>query len=137
MTLALHDALPIYRAADPARDQSYFLFATTQDQLNYLRFPLGSLPKPQVREIAKSLDLAVALKPDSQDICFVPDGNYAGIVRKIRPDADEGGAIVHVDGRMLGRHKGLITYPVGQRDRKSVVSGKSVSVRVDLGGRRI
>src|SRR3546814_18691541 len=86
MTLALHDALPIYRAADPARDQSYFLFATTQDQLNYLRFPLGSLPKPQVREIAKSLDLAVALKPDSQDICFVPDGNYAGIVRKIRSE---------------------------------------------------
>src|SRR3546814_4364520 len=76
---------------------------------------LGSLPKPQVREIAKSLDLAVALKPDSQDICFVPDGNYAGILRKIRPDADEGGAIVHVDGRMLGRHKGLIHYT----DRKS------------------
>src|SRR3546814_5464191 len=96
---------------------------TTQDQLNYLRFPLGSLPKPQVREIAKSLDLAVALKPDSQDICFVPDGNYAGIVRKIRPDADEGGAIVHVDGRMLGRHKGLIHYTVGQR--KGLEIGRS------------
>src|SRR3546814_17202833 len=103
---------------------------------------LGSLPKPQVREIAKSLDLAVALKPDSQDICFVPDGNYAGIVRKIRPDADEGGAIVHVDGRMLGRHKGLIHYTVGPRkgleiDRKSGVEGKGASVRVALGGRRI
>lgn len=105
----------LHRAADPARDQSYFLFATTQAQLDYLRFPLGGLPKPQVREIAAELGLAVALKPDSQDICFVPDGDYAKIVRKLRPDADEGGDIVHIDGRTLGRHKGMIHYTVGQR----------------------
>ncbi len=105
----------LHRAADPARDQSYFLFATTQAQLDYLRFPLGGLPKPQVREIAASLGLSVALKPDSQDICFVPDGDYAAIVRKVRPDADDGGEIVHVDGRLMGRHKGLIHYTVGQR----------------------
>ena len=103
------------RAADPARDQSYFLFATTQAQLDYLRFPLGGLPKPMVREIAAELGLAVALKPDSQDICFVPDGDYAKIVRKLRPDADEGGDIVHIDGRVLGRHKGMIHFTVGQR----------------------
>ncbi|AOF96836.1 tRNA 2-thiouridine(34) synthase MnmA [Sphingobium sp. RAC03] len=105
----------LHRAADPARDQSYFLFATTQAQLDYLRFPLGGLPKPMVREIAAELGLAVALKPDSQDICFVPDGDYAKIVRKLRPDADEGGDIVHIDGRTLGRHKGMIHYTVGQR----------------------
>ena len=105
----------LHRAADPARDQSYFLFATTQAQLDYLRFPLGGLPKPMVREIAAELGLAVALKPDSQDICFVPDGDYAKIVRKLRPDADEGGDIVHIDGRTLGRHKGMIHFTVGQR----------------------
>ena len=105
----------LHRAFDPARDQSYFLFATTQDQLNYLRFPLGDLPKPQVREIASELGLIVANKPDSQDICFVPDGDYASVVRKIRPDADTGGEIVHIDGRILGEHKGLIHYTVGQR----------------------
>lgn len=105
----------LHRAADPARDQSYFLFATTQDQLDYLRFPLGDLPKAAVRDIARELGLIVAMKPDSQDICFVPDGDYASVVRKIRPDADSGGDIVHLDGRILGRHKGLIHYTVGQR----------------------
>ncbi|MGK2911285.1 MAG: tRNA 2-thiouridine(34) synthase MnmA [Sphingobium sp.] len=105
----------LHRAVDPARDQSYFLFATTAPQLDYLRFPLGGLPKPQVRAIAEELGLAVALKPDSQDICFVPDGDYAKIVRSVRPDADEGGPIVHVDGRELGTHRGLIHYTVGQR----------------------
>lgn len=105
----------LHRATDPARDQSYFLFATTQDQLDYLRFPLGDLPKPQVREIAQSLGLAVAFKPDSQDICFVPDGDYAKIVRKVRPDADTVGQIVHMDGRVLGEHKGMIHFTVGQR----------------------
>ncbi|GLT01733.1 tRNA-specific 2-thiouridylase MnmA [Sphingobium jiangsuense] len=105
----------LHRAADPARDQSYFLFATTQDQLDYLRFPLGGLPKGQVREIAAELGLAVAMKPDSQDICFVPDGDYAKVVRKLHPDADADGEIVHLDGRVLGRHKGLIHYTVGQR----------------------
>ena len=105
----------LHRAADPARDQSYFLFATTQDQLDYLRFPLGGLPKGQVREIAAEIGLPVAMKPDSQDICFVPDGDYASVVRKLRPDADEGGEIVDMEGAVLGQHKGLIHYTVGQR----------------------
>lgn len=105
----------LHRAADPARDQSYFLFATTQNQLDYLRFPLGGMPKQQVRAIAQELGLIVAMKPDSQDICFVPDGDYASVVRKIRPDAEIGGDIVHLDGRILGQHKGMIHYTVGQR----------------------
>lgn len=105
----------LHRAMDPARDQSYFLFATTQDQLDYLRFPLGDMPKSQVREIAEEMGLAVAFKPDSQDICFVPDGDYAKVVRKLRPDADDDGEIVHIDGTVMGRHKGLIHYTVGQR----------------------
>jgi len=105
----------LHRALDPARDQSYFLFATTQDQLDYLRFPLGDLPKPQVREIAEEMGLAVAFKPDSQDICFVPDGDYASVVRKLRPEADDDGEIVHLNGEVLGRHKGMIHYTVGQR----------------------
>ncbi len=105
----------LHRAADPARDQSYFLFATTHDQLDYLRFPLGGMPKPQVREIAAEMGLAVAAKPDSQDICFVPDGDYASVVRKIRPEAEAPGAIVDLAGRELGRHRGLIHFTVGQR----------------------
>jgi tRNA-uridine 2-sulfurtransferase len=105
----------LHRALDPARDQSYFLFATTQDQLDYLRFPLGGMPKSDVRKIATVLGLGVAAKPDSQDICFVPDGDYASIVRKIRPEAEHDGAIVDLSGRELGRHKGLIHYTVGQR----------------------
>lgn len=105
----------LHRALDPARDQSYFLFATTQDQLDYLRFPLGGLPKPQVRALAQEMGLAVAAKPDSQDICFVPNGDYASVVRKVRPEAESDGAIVDMDGRELGRHKGLIHYTVGQR----------------------
>ena len=129
----------LHRAADPARDQSYFLFATTQAQLDYLRFPLGALPKPQVREIAAELGLAVALKPDSQDICFVPDGDYAKIVRELRPDADEGGDIVHVDGRVLGRHKGMIHFTVGQR--KGLEIGGQPDplyvIRLDAAGKRV
>ena len=105
----------LHRAADPARDQSYFLFATTAEQLDFLRFPLGGMPKAQVRETAQSLGLGVAAKPDSQDICFVPDGDYARIVAKLRPDALEPGEIVDLAGRVLGRHKGLIHFTVGQR----------------------
>ncbi len=105
----------LHRAADPARDQSYFLFATTQDQLDYLRFPLGALPKPRVRELAAELGLGVAGKPDSQDICFVPDGDYASLVKKLRPDADTSGEIVDETGRVLGKHRGLIHFTVGQR----------------------
>lgn len=105
----------MHRGADPARDQSYFLFATTQDQLDYCRFPLGALPKARVREIAAELGLGVATKPDSQDICFVPDGDYAGLVRKLRPEAETAGEIVDLAGRVLGRHRGLIHFTVGQR----------------------
>ncbi|WP_299649603.1 tRNA 2-thiouridine(34) synthase MnmA [Sphingomonas bacterium] len=105
----------LHRGADPARDQSYFLFATTAEQLGYLRFPLGSLPKARVREIAAELGLGVAGKADSQDICFVPDGDYAALVRKLRPEADSAGAIVDLEGRTLGEHPGLIHYTVGQR----------------------
>jgi tRNA-uridine 2-sulfurtransferase len=105
----------LHRSIDPARDQSYFLFATTSEQLNYLRFPLGGMPKAEVRKIATEMGLAVAMKPDSQDICFVPDGDYASVVRKVRPEAERDGAIVDLSGRELGRHKGLIHYTVGQR----------------------
>ena len=106
----------LHRAAEPARDQSYFLFATTQQQLDYIRFPLGGLPKAQVRELAHGAGLRNAAKPDSQDICFVPDGDYAKIVRKLRPEGGEPGDIVHAEsGAVLGRHKGVIHYTVGQR----------------------
>ncbi|WP_028966856.1 tRNA 2-thiouridine(34) synthase MnmA [Sphingomonas phyllosphaerae] len=105
----------LHRAADPARDQSYFLFATTQEQLDFLRFPLGGLPKPRVRELAAELALLVADKPDSQDICFVPDGDYASLVKKLRPEAATGGDIVDLAGRKLGEHRGLVHYTVGQR----------------------
>jgi len=105
----------LHRAADPARDQSYFLFATTQDQLDYLRFPLGGMPKPMVREIAAEIGLGVAAKPDSQDICFVPDGDYASVVKKVRPEAERTGEIVDQSGRVLGAHRGLIHFTVGQR----------------------
>jgi tRNA-uridine 2-sulfurtransferase len=105
----------LHRAHDSARDQSYFLFATTNDQLDYLRFPLGGMPKPEVRAIAEDMGLVVANKPDSQDICFVPEGDYASVVRKIRPEAESDGAIVDLEGRELGRHRGLIHYTVGQR----------------------
>ena len=105
----------LLRGADPARDQSYFLFATTRAQLDFLRFPLGGLPKARVLAIAAELGLGVAGKADSQDICFVPDGDYAGLVRKLRPDAGRGGAIVDLAGRRLGEHPGLVHFTVGQR----------------------
>ncbi len=106
----------MHRALDPARDQSYFLYGTTEAQLEYLRFPLGGLPKPQVRALAEQFGLRVAAKPDSQDICFVPEGDYAAVVRKIRPEAETGGKIVHATtGAVLGEHKGVIHYTVGQR----------------------
>ena len=105
----------LHRAADPARDQSYFLFATSRDQLEYLRFPLGDLPKPAVRALARELALSVADKADSQDICFVPDGDYARVVEKVRPAAAQPGEIVDRSGRVLGAHPGLIHFTVGQR----------------------
>lgn len=105
----------LFRAKDADRDQSYFLFATTQAQLDFLRFPLGDLAKAEVREIARANGLAVADKHDSQDICFVPAGHYSDIVRKLAPDAGRPGDIVHVDGRVLGRHEGVAGFTVGQR----------------------
>ena len=106
----------LHRAHDPSRDQSYLLYATTEDQLDYLRFPLGGLPKSEVRAIAESFGLVVANKPDSQDICFVPDGDYAKIVQKMRPEGGRAGDIVHAQsGEVLGRHPGIIHYTVGQR----------------------
>jgi tRNA-uridine 2-sulfurtransferase len=105
----------LYRAFDASRDQSYFLYATTQDQLDLLRFPLGGMPKSQTRELAHEFGLEIADKPDSQDICFVPDGKYADIIERLRPDAVRCGDIVHMDGRVLGQHKGILHYTIGQR----------------------
>jgi tRNA-specific 2-thiouridylase len=110
------DGPQLHRAFDPARDQSYFLYGTTEAQLDYLRFPLGGMPKPQVRELAEAAGLRNAAKPDSQDICFVPDGNYAKIVTKVRPEGAAPGAIVHAaTGAVLGEHKGIVHFTVGQR----------------------
>jgi tRNA-specific 2-thiouridylase len=106
----------LHSAIDAARDQSYFLFSTTPEQLDYLRFPLGHLPSKQAtRELAAQYGLQVADKPDSQDICFVPNGNYASVIEKLRPGAAEPGEIVHADGRVLGTHHGVIHYTIGQR----------------------
>jgi len=106
----------LHRAADPARDQSYFLFSTTREQLEYLRFPLGGLAsKAETRALAARYGLPVADKPDSQDICFVPNGNYAAVIERLRPGAADPGEIVDTEGRVLGRHEGVIHYTVGQR----------------------
>ncbi len=109
------DGAELHCAVDSDRDQSWFLFATTPAQLGFLRFPLGALGKAQTRALAERFALPVAAKPDSQDICFVPSGNYAGVVEKLRPEAARPGAIVHVDGRALGRHEGTFRFTVGQR----------------------
>jgi tRNA-specific 2-thiouridylase len=105
----------LYRAADADRDQSYFLFATTREQLELLRFPLGDMPKSAVRDLAREFGLAVADKPDSQDICFVPSGRYTDVIARMAPDSVLPGDIVHMDGRVMGRHNGLMRYTVGQR----------------------
>jgi tRNA-specific 2-thiouridylase len=109
------DGPELHAAADPGRDQSYFLFATTAEQLGTLRFPLGGQAKAETRAMARRLGLTIADKADSQDICFVPNGSYARVVERLRPGAAEPGDIVHVDGRVLGRHEGIIGYTVGQR----------------------
>ena len=105
----------MYKALDDNRDQSYFLFNTTREQLNYLRFPLGGLMKNETREIAKKLDLNVAEKPDSQDICFVPNGDYSSVIRKFRPDSFKKGNIKNLDGKVIGVHDGIINFTIGQR----------------------
>jgi len=130
----------LHRAIDPARDQSYFLYGTTEAQLAFLRFPLGAMPKPEVRAMAAALGLSVATKPDSQDICFVPDGDYASIVTKIRPEGSAPGEIVHAStGAVLGTHRGVIHYTVGQR-RGLEIGGQSEPLYVtalDAPARRV
>ena len=118
----------LVRAIDPARDQSYFLFATTPEQLAFVRFPLGGLPKPEVRKVATSLGLAVADKPDSQDICFVPEGKYVTLIDRLRPQGAMPGDIVHLDGRVLGQHEGVSRYTVGQRRGLNVAVGEPLFV---------
>jgi tRNA-specific 2-thiouridylase len=126
------------QAADAERDQSYFLFATTQEQLNFLRFPLGSLRKSETRRLAAELALPVASKPDSQDICFAPSGNYAEVIRKLRPESATPGEIVHADGRVLGSHDGVVNFTVGQRKGLGVAVGEPLFVlRIDAASRRV
>ncbi|MGH6913713.1 MAG: tRNA 2-thiouridine(34) synthase MnmA [Geminicoccales bacterium] len=130
--------IELHRAADQRRDQSYFLFATTPAQLAFLRFPLGSLDKSETRRLAARFALPVADKPDSQDICFVPNGSYARVVEKLRPGAALPGEIVHVDGRVLGAHDGLIHFTVGQRRGLAVATGERLYVvRLEPASRRV
>jgi tRNA-specific 2-thiouridylase len=132
------DGPELHRAADASRDQSYFLFATTREQLDFLRFPLGNLPKTEVRDLADRFNLPVAAKPDSQDICFVPEGSYAKVVEKLRPGAGRGGDIVHLDGRVLGQHEGVIHYTIGQRRGLGVATGEPLFVvKIDAPNRRV
>jgi tRNA-specific 2-thiouridylase len=128
----------LHRARDEDRDQSYFLFATTGDQLDFLRFPLGELTKTETRALAEEFALPVAAKPDSQDICFVPDGRYAGVVEKLRPGAAEPGEIRHVDGRVLGRHDGVIHFTIGQRRGTGIASAEPLYVvKLDASRRQV
>lgn len=128
----------LHTPADMARDQSYFLFATTQEQIDFLRFPLGAIPKSEVRQIASELGLNVAAKPDSQDICFVPEGRYADVILRLRPDAAEAGDIVHLDGRVLGRHQGILHYTIGQRRGLGVADDKPLFVvRIDSSKKQV
>ena len=132
------DGPELRRAADPARDQSYFLFATTRAELEFLRFPLGGLAKNETRALARRFDLAVADKPDSQDICFVPQGSYVRLVQRLRPEAGEPGAIVDMAGRVLGRHRGIAHFTVGQRKGLGVASAEPLYVlRLDSEQRRV
>ena len=130
----------LHSAADANRDQSYFLFSTTPEQLDYLRFPLGHLAsKAETRALAERHGLVVANKPDSQDICFVPDGNYAAVIEKLRPGAADAGEIVHADGRVLGEHKGVIHYTIGQRRGLGIggLDEPLYVVKLDVENRRV
>jgi tRNA-specific 2-thiouridylase len=128
----------LFRACDADRDQSYFLFATTREQLASLMFPLGAMPKSQVRQLARELGLPVAEKADSQDICFVPQGRYTSIVERLKPGAAQAGEIVHVDGRVLGRHEGTIHFTVGQRKGLGIPSiAPLYVVRLDTSRRQV
>ena len=128
----------LFRPIDSERDQSYFLFATTQEQIDYLRFPLGGMSKAEVRVLAEDMGLVVAQKADSQDICFVPQGKYADIITKLRPDSALGGEIVHLDGRVLGTHEGILHYTIGQRKGLGVATGEPLYVvYLDARSRRV
>lgn len=132
------DGPELHRAADASRDQSYFLFATTRAQLDFVRFPLGAIPKSETRAIAAELGLDLAAKPDSQDICFVPNGKYSDIVQKLKPGAIEPGEIVDLSGRVLGRHDGVINFTVGQRKGLGLGHHESLFVvRIDARERQV
>ena len=118
----------MYRAKDQSRDQSYFLFNTTQEQLDFLRFPLGNLDKSETRNIAKNLNLNVADKPDSQDICFVPNGDYSSVIKKFRPESFKKGKIIDLDGNQIGEHEGIINYTIGQRKGIKISSDQPLYV---------
>ena len=118
----------MYRAKDYSRDQSYFLFSTTQEQLDYIRFPLGEIDKSETRNIAKKLDLNVAEKPDSQDICFVPNGDYSSVIKKFRPESFKKGKIINLSGKQIGEHEGIINYTIGQRKGIKISSEKPLYV---------
>lgn len=118
----------LHCAIDPTKDQSYFLFATTQDQLDFLRFPLGGMEKTETRAHALRFGLDVAEKPDSQDICFVPNGSYVSVLEKLRPGSLEEGDIIHINGEVLGRHKGIINYTIGQRKGLGIGGGDALYV---------
>ncbi|HEY2481928.1 MAG TPA: tRNA 2-thiouridine(34) synthase MnmA [Caulobacteraceae bacterium] len=136
--IVVGDDARLHRSADLTRDQSYFLFATTAEQLAYLRFPLGELDKNGVRRIAADLGLAVADKPDSQDICFVPEGRYTTVIDRLRPGAAQPGEIVHLDGRILGRHDGVSRFTVGQRRGLNIALGEPLFViALDAPGRQV
>ena len=118
----------MYKAKDQNRDQSYFLFSTTQEQLDYLRFPLGEIDKSETRTIAEKLQLSVATKPDSQDICFVPNGDYASVIKKFRPESFKPGKILDIDGNQIGDHEGIINYTIGQRKGIKIASNNPLYV---------
>jgi len=128
----------LFRPRDAERDQSYFMFATTKEQLDILRFPLGDMTKPETRQAAERFGLSVAAKPDSQDICFVPSGRYAQVIEKLKPGAAIPGEIVHLDGRVLGQHQGVIHYTIGQRKGLGIATGEPLHViRLDAEAARV
>jgi len=135
------DGAELHRAHDGGKDQSYFLFATTREQLDFLRFPLGAYDKDHTRRLATEMGLIVAAKPDSQDICFVPEGRYTDVIEKIRPGAAEPGDIVHLDGTVLGRHRGVMYYTIGQRRGLGLEHGSGTEplfvVRIDAPAKQV
>jgi len=132
------DGWEMHRPVDLARDQSYFLFSTNQEQLDFLRFPLAGLTKDEIRDYAELLGMVVADKPDSQDICFVPNGDYAGVIKRLRPDCSLPGDILHMDGTLLGQHQGVLHYTVGQRRGLGVATGDPLYVvSIDADARHV